>query len=166
MSNVRNEQELYAPMCVWLKSYMEGRFKRQGCKIIVEDTHSIMLDKALEQRDIIQYYPQAVGLRIEIDVLGMAIWDTRAAIIFIEAKKTELTLRDLGQLWAYCRLCDPMEAFLLSSKGLGALGHVLEDYMREDLLDFGDGRTIKKMHVGLWDVDRNTIDNHSIIPKI
>ena len=166
MSNVSNEWELYAPMCIWLKSYMEGRYRGQNCRIIVEDTHSIKLDKALEQRDIIKYYPQAVGLGIEIDILGMAIWDTRAEIIFIEAKKTDLTLRDLGQLWAYCRLCDPTEAFLLSSKGFGTLGHVLKDYLREDLLDFGDGRKIKKMKVGLWDVDRNTISNHSIIPKI
>lgn len=166
MRNVSNEWELYAPMCKWLKSYMEGRYIRQQCKIAVVDTHSVKLDKVLEQYGIIQYYPQAVGLGIEIDVLGMAIWETRAEIVFIEAKKTDLTLRDLGQLWAYCRLCDPSEAFLLSSKGLGTLGHVLCDFLREDLLDFGDGRKIKKMKIGLWDVDRNTIDNHSIIPKI
>jgi hypothetical protein len=72
----------------------------------------------------------------------------------------------LGQLWAYCKLVDPDEAFLLSSQDLGSLNKLLNAFRREDLLDFGDGKKIKKMRVGKWDVTKNTIDFNSLIPKI
>ena len=86
--------------------------------------------------------------------------------MFIEAKKTPLNLHDLGQLWAYCRLCGPMEAFLLSSAGLGSLNKVLNNLSRQDLLDFGDGRRVRKMRVGTWDVIRNAVDPLTLIPKL
>ena len=73
---------------------------------------------------------------------------------FIEAKKTQLNLHDLGQLWAYCKLCDPMEAFLLSSAGLGSLNKIMNNLHRTDLLEFGDGKKIKKMQIGKWDVGK------------
>ena len=87
-------------------------------------------------------------------------------LFFIEAKKTRLTLRDLGQLWAYCKLVDPDEAFLLSSTGLGSLNKLLNAFRREDLLDFGDGKKIKKMRVGKWDVIKSIVDYNSLVPKI
>lgn len=61
---------------------------------------------------------------------------------------------------------NPEEAFLLSSAGLGSLDKVLNVLAREDLLDFGTGKRIKKIKTAKWDVARNTIDYHSIIPKI
>ncbi len=71
------------------------------------------------------------------------------------AKKTQLILHDLGHLWAYCKLCDPEEAFLLLSAGLGSLNKILNSLAREDLLDFGDG---KKMIIAKWGVGAKSID--------
>ena len=85
---------------------------------------------------------------------------------FIEAKKTQLNLHDLGQLWAYCKLCDPAEAFLLSSAGIGSLNKILNNLSRTDLLDFGDGRKIKKMQVAKWDITSNSIDFRTLVPRI
>ncbi len=166
VNNVKKEIELYDKMCSWLQVYLEDKYKRKNCKVVVVDCHSVNLDAVLEQYDIIKYYPQAVGLKIEIDVLGMVIWKDRAEIYFIEAKKTQLTLQNLGQLLIYCKLCNPEEAYLLSSAGLGSLNKVLNVLQRTDLLDFGSGKRIKKMKVAKWDVSRNTIDNHSMIPKM
>ena len=56
-------------------------------------------------------------------------------MFFIEAKKTKLTLKDLGQLWAYCKLVDPDEAFLLSSADLGSLRKLVAGFKREGKLD-------------------------------
>lgn len=166
MSNVRYEYELYPPMCTWLKQKLEDKYKRQNCEIIVVDSHSVNLDSVLETYGVISDYPQAVGLKIEIDVLGIVKWENKSEIIFIEAKKTALNLHDLGQLWAYCKLCDPADAYLLSSAGLGSLDKVLKNLKREDMLDFGDGKRIKKMKVAKWDIMRGEIDNHTIVPKI
>ena len=165
-NNVSSEFELYPGMCEWLRVHLEDKYKRQNCSIIVLDCHSSYLDTVLITYGIIDYYPQVVGLGIEIDVLGMVMWSDKAKIFFIEAKKTSLTLQNLGQLLIYCKLCNPEEAYLLSSEGLGSLNKVLKNLNREDLLDYGTGKRIKKIKVAKWDFLRNTIDNHSLVPKI
>lgn len=138
------EYELYEPMRVWLEQYLKDKYK--GYEIITADTSLERLDRALARYGIV--CEMANGVEIQIDVLGIARKKGTTKIFFIEAKKTKLTLRDLGQLWAYCKLVDPDEAFLLSSEGLGSLNKLLNSFHREDLLDFGDGKRIKKMCVG------------------
>lgn len=162
--NVRQEIELYEPMRLWLKEYLEDKYK--DASIITIDSHAQDLYLFLEQAGIIEQYPQTVGLNIQIDVLGIIKNKKSAQIVFIEAKKTQLNLHDLGQLWAYCKLCDPAEAFLLSSAGMGSLDKILKNLNRTDLLDFGDGKKIKKMQVAKWSIDRNSIDYNTIVPKI
>ena len=163
-NNVKKEFELYEPMRVWLQQYLEEKYK--GANVITIDSHARTLDVFLEQYNIVDYYPQAIGLDIQIDVLGIIINKGKPQIAFIEAKKTQLTLHDLGQLWAYCKLCEPIEAFLLSSSGLGSLNKVLNNFNRQDLLDFGNGKIIKKMQVGKWDLTTQTIDYKTLIPKL
>lgn len=156
------EEELYEPMEQWLKQYLKDKYK--GYEIVTLQTPNIFLDKALEKNEIV--INDAIGVKIQIDVLGIARKQDEVKLFFIEAKKTPLVLRDLGQLWAYCKLIDPAEAFLLSSVGLGSLNKLLNVFCREDLLDFGDGSIIKKMRVGKWDVQSNSIDYNSLIPKL
>lgn len=162
--NVRQEIELYEPMRLWLKEYLEDKYKDSS--IITIDSHAQDLYLFLEQEGIIEQYPQTVGLNIQIDVLGIIKKRKCAKIVFIEAKKTQLNLHDLGQLWAYCKLCDPAEAFLLSSAGMGSLDKILKNLKRTDLLDFGDGKRIKKMQVAKWDISRNSLDYNTLIPKL
>ena len=156
------ESELYEPMRCWLEQYLKDKYK--GYEIITADTSQERLDRALAKYGVV--VEMANGVDIQIDVLGIAKKKSVTKLFFIEAKKTNLTLRDLGQLWAYCKLVDPEEAFLLSSAGLGSLNKLINIFKREDLLDFGDGRKIKKMKIGKWDVLKNTIDLHSLVPKI
>ena len=72
----------------------------------------------------------------------------------------------MGQLWAYCKLVDPDEAWLLTSKDMGSLRKLLLGFNREDLLDFGDGKKIKKMKVGIWDVKKQMPDFSNLFPRI
>ena len=65
-----------------------------------------------------------------------------------------------------CKLCNPAEAFLLSSAGIGSLNKILNNLSRTDLLDFGDGRKIKKMQVARWDAIANSVDYRSLVPRI
>lgn len=164
MSNVALEIELYEPMRIWLQQYLEDKYKNS--EIITVDAHAKTLDSFLQEYGVLEYYPLTVGLDIQIDVLGIIKQKNKVSLVFIEAKKTQLNLHDLGQLWAYCKLCDPLEAFLLSSHGLGSLNKLFNNLLREDLLDFGDGKLIKKMKVGKWDIMTNSIDYNSLIPKI
>lgn len=163
-NNVRKEFELYEPMRVWLQKYLEDKYKNS--EIITLDAHARTLDTYLEEYGVIEYYPQTVGLDIQIDVLGIIKQKRRTGIVFIEAKKTQLNLHDLGQLWAYCRLCDPVEAFLLSSLSIGSLNKILNNMGRIDLLNFGDGKIIKCMQVAKWDISSCCLDYKTLVPKI
>ena len=156
------EEELYEPMRQWLEQYVKDKYKKY--EVVAIDAHSERLDRALAKYSIVN--EMANGVDIQIDVLAIARKDNDVKLFFIEAKKTRLTLRDLGQLWAYCKLVDPDEAFLLTSADLGSLNKLLNSFRREDLLDFGDGKRIKKMRVGKWDVTRNTVDFNSLVPKL
>ena len=156
------EEELYEPMRRWLEQYMKDHDK--GDEIITTDCDSERLDRVLAKYGIVN--EQANGVDIQIDVLGIASKAGKAKLVFIEAKKTKLTLRDLGQLWAYCKLVNPEEAFLLTSEDLGSLRKLIAGFKREDLLDFGDGKRIKKMKVGRWEVSKDRPDLSSFLPKI
>ena len=164
VNNVKKEFELYEPMRIWFQQYLEEKYR--GWKVITIDSHSRTLDLYLEENGVIDSYPETVGLDIQIDVLGILKKDNKTMIAFIEAKKTQLNLPDLGQLWAYCKLCDPAEAFLLSSAGLGSLNKILNNLARTDLLNFGDGKTIKQMQVAKWDLNTNSLDYKSVVPKL
>ncbi len=161
-SNVKSEFELYLPMKNWLQEYLENKYK--GYKIITVDSHAKKLDKVLAKFNITNEL--AVGVDIQIDILGIARRGNLVKLFFIEAKKTNLTLRDLGQLWAYCKLINPEEAFLITSAGLGTLNKILNTLKREDLLDYGDGKFIKKMKITIWNLSSNSPDLSLMIPKI
>lgn len=75
-------------------------------------------------------------------------------------------MHDLGQLWAYCKLCDPAEAFLLSSAGLGSLSKIFNNLARTDILNYGDNKNIKMMQVAEWDVIKKSIKFDTLVPKI
>lgn len=156
------EQDLYEPMRIWLQQYVKDKYKQY--EVISVDAHAERLDRVLAKHGIV--YEMANGVDIQIDVLAIARKGDNIKLFFIEAKKTKLTLRDLGQLWAYCKLVDPDEAFLLTSEALGSLNKLLNAFHREDLLDFGDKKKIKKMRVGKWNIKTNSIDYTSLIPKL
>jgi hypothetical protein len=160
--NVKSEFELYLPMKNWLQGYLEDKYK--GYKIITVDAHSKRLDRVLAEYDIVNEL--AVGIDIQIDVLGIAKRGNTTKLFFIEAKKTNLTLKDLGQLWSYCKLINPEEAFLMTSAGLGILNKLLNIFKREDLLDYGSGKFIKKMKISTWNLVSETPNLSTMIPKI
>lgn len=54
----------------------------------------------------------------------------------------------------------------MSSAGIGSLNKIMNNLSRTDLLDFGDGRKIKKMQIAKWDVIANSVDYRSLVPRI
>lgn len=156
------EFDLYEPMRIWLDNYLNDKYKTS--EIITIDSHSERLDRVLRKHGIV--YDVATGLDIQIDVLGIVKKNGLFKLFFIEAKITSLTIRDLGQLWTYCKLINPEEAFLFTSANFGGLNKIFNVYKREDLLDFGDGKRIKKMKLAVWNIKSNSPDFSTMIPKI
>ena len=157
-----NEFDLYEPMRTWLQRYLEDKYRKW--EIITIDSHSERLDRVLRSHGIMCNI--SIGIDIQIDVLGIVKKADNYKLFFIEAKKTRLTLRDLCQLWAYCKLIDPEEAFLLTSANLGSLNKILNVFRREDILDFGDGKTIKKMQIAIWSMKSYSPVMETMIPKM
>lgn len=162
MNNVKKEFELYRPMVDWLRNYLVEKYPRD--RVITIDSHAETLDRVLKKEGII--CDVTTGLDIQIDVLGIVERKNERLLFFIEAKKTKLNLHDLGQLYMYCKLINPQEAFLFSSNSLGSLDKIFRILKREDILTFGDGRKIKRMQVAKWDISKGIPDLHSIYPKL
>jgi len=160
--NVDSEFELYEPMRLWLHDYLQSKYKK--AEVITINSYNERLDRVLNKLGI--FNDTATGIDIQIDVLGVVKDKSTVKLFFIEAKKTPLNLKDLGQLWAYCKLIDPQEAFLMTSADLGSLNKILNVFKRDDLLDFGDNKCIKKMQIGVWNLSTNLPDMNSMIPKL
>jgi hypothetical protein len=107
---------------------------------------------------------RALLLNIKIDILGILRDDKREELVFVEVKDDLLTLKDLGQLWGYTQLINPVESFLISSKGLGLLGELYNTLKRRDLFVYGSKRE-RTMKAALWLKSSNSIDYASMIPR-
>jgi len=159
---MKGETRLYPDIEKWLENYLRDRYKRWN----VETTHKtskIALDVVLKEKGI--EIKEAIGLGIKVDVVGILTRKSEVKLALVEVKDKPLTLRDLGQLWGYTQLLNPVESFLISSKGLGTLTYILKVLKREDLLVFGPKRE-KMMKIAKWDERRKSIDYATLIPKL
>ena len=158
----KEEEKLYPEIKEWLQNYLTDKYKSYTVETTYE-TSRRNLDVVLKNKGI--QCKEAIGLQIKVDVVGILKRGNEFKLVFVEVKDTDLTLKDLGQLWGYTQLIDPIESFLVSSKGLGRLSHLFNVLKREDLLKFGT-KTNKFMQLGKWDKIRKCIDYSSLIPKI
>ena len=135
--NVQSEFDLYEPMRLWLNDYLTDKYRNY--EIITVDAHSERLDKVLNRYGIVN--DTATGVDIQIDVLGIARNSKAVKLFFIEA-------------------------FLMTSADLGSLNKLLNTFKREDLLDIGEGKRIKKMKVAVWNLTTNAPEAATMVPKI
>ena len=157
--NVHYEIELYEPMRNWLHYYLQNKYKEYS--VITLDSHAERLDRVLAKYGIC--IDLAVGVDIQIDVLGIVKKRQNVYLFFIEAKKTPLNTHDLGQILVYSRICNPEKAFLFSSAGTGSLEKLIRQ--REDLTLYSPDKRLKMIQIAKWDVARNMPDVTSMIPK-
>ncbi len=156
------EKELYNDIASWLEKYLKDKYSHYNVKTTF-DTSKYNLDVVLKKKGII--IKETLGLSIKIDIVGILRRGKNIKLAFVEVKDKPLTLKDLGQLWGYTQLINPIESFLISSKGLGALDYIFNVLKREDLLVYGKQANLM-MKVAKWDVARKMIDHLTLIPKM
>lgn len=156
------EKDFYPDIKKWIEQYLKDKYKGYQIEVTFK-TSKRTLDTVLRERGII--LKEAIGLSIKIDIVGILKRTNKVKLVFVEVKNKTLTLKDLGQLWGYTQLINPLESFLISSEGLGALQNLFKILKREDLLYFGSKRE-RTMKIGKWDVKRKTLDYDSLIPKL
>jgi ribosomal protein S16 len=79
-NNIISENELYEPMKLWLNNYLTEKYPLYD--VITIDSHSERLDKVLEKHGVIN--EMAIGIDIQIDVLGIAKKNKSVKLFFIE----------------------------------------------------------------------------------
>ena len=158
----KKEELLYPEIEIWFRKYLEDKYK--GYSITTtHKTSRIVLDSYLKSVGL--EIKEAIGLSIKVDIVGLLKKPNETKIVFAEIKDQPLTLSDLGQLWGYTQLINPVESFLISSRGLGSLDYLFKVLKREDLLFYGIKKE-KMMRVCKWDEERKSIDYTTLIPKL
>jgi hypothetical protein len=158
----KKEELLYPDIESWCKKYLEDKYMGYSVRT-THKTSRVALDSYLKSVGI--DLKEAIGLSIRVDIVGILNKANETRLVFIEVKDQPLTLADLGQLWGYTQLINPVESFLISSKGLGNLEYLFKVLKREDLLFYGIKKE-KMMRVCKWDEQRKTIDYSTLIPKL
>ena len=158
----KEEEKLYPEIKGWLQNYLNGKYRGHTIETTYE-TSRRNLDVVLKSKGI--ECKEAIGLNIKVDIVGILRRGNNFKLVFVEVKDKELTLKDLGQLWGYTQLLNPIESFLISSKGLGRLSYLFNVLRREDLLRYGT-KSNKFMQIAKWDKRRKSIDYASLIPKV
>lgn len=158
----KRETQLYPEIETWLKGYLQAKYPNYQIETTYESSR-LSLETVLRKFRINPTL--AIGLNIKIDVMGILRQNGEYELVFIEVKDDELTLKDLGQLWGYSQLMNPIESFLVSSRGIGRLSKLFNVLKREDLLKYGVGGN-KYMRIAKWDDNRKSIDYQTLIPKI
>ncbi len=159
---MKGEARLYPDIEKWLENYLRDKYKRWNVETTYK-TCTIALDVVLKGKGI--EMKEAIGLGIKVDIVGILTRESEVKLALVEVKDKPLTLRDLGQLWGYTQLLNPVESFLISSRGLGTLIYILRVLKREDLLVFGPKRE-NMMKIAEWDERRKSIDYATLIPKL
>lgn len=158
----KKEELLYPEIESWCKTYLENKYKGYSV-ITTHKTSKIALDSYLKTIGI--EIKEAIGLSIRVDIVGVLKRANDKKLVFIEVKEQPLTLADLGQLWGYTQLLNPVESFLISSAGLGNLEYLFKVLKREDLLVYGLKKE-RTMRLCKWDGQRKSIDYYTLIPKL
>ncbi|WP_298279519.1 hypothetical protein [Ferroplasma sp.] len=155
-----SEADLYPSIEMWLNGYLKDKYP----KYQIETTYKSATHKL---ENVLRYYNLNVSrtllLNIKIDILGILTYNKQQELVFVEVKDNLLTLKDLGQLWGYTQLLNPLESFLISSKGLGTIGELYNTLNRRDLFVYGTKKE-RIMRAAYWQINNNSIDYTSMVP--
>lgn len=158
----RNEEaKLLKPCREWLEKFLREKHRRATITLLSK-TDRQQLRYSLNAIGLMERFPDSTAWEVKVDVAAVLEQRGKSDLVFVELKANAITLRDVGQLLGYCRICRPISAFLLSPKGPSAdLERLLKTYGRTDVLAFGS-TTIR---VGRWNLQQKGPDWGTLIPS-
>ena len=158
-----SEENLYPEIRVWLNGYLNEKYGRSKWSVLVSgDSHKHFIEDALKRMGVSKGLFSR--LKIKVDIVALLRKGTREELVLMEVKLPPTSLKDLGQLWGYTQLLNPLESFLVSPNGTGTLNELYHVMKRDDLFTYGI-KSEKRMVVGRWDTVRKTLDESTIIPN-
>ena len=155
-----NEYSLYPVIKGWFNNYLKSKFRKT--EIEVFDTHRRTLSKFLQENNFKNNFPLCDTFEIKVDLTAIIKQKNAINLAFIEVKSGQVRLRDIGQLLGYCKVADPLLAFLISPNWISVpVHHLLINYGKQNILEYNN----KKIVIAEWNEVTNSINFNRIIPR-
>ena len=105
------EEELYPEIRRWLNNYLKEKYGKDNWTVLVsEDSHKHFIEDALKRMGINRGL--FTRLKIKVDIVASLKKGNREELVHMEVKVPPTSLKDLGQLWGYTQLINPLESSL------------------------------------------------------
>ena len=161
----KSEKDMYPDVCQWLESFLNDRFRQAEV-----DVHSLphtAISRFLSTYNRGSFPGEWVTWNIKVDVVGFVHHPNRSTdLVFVECKKSRLTLAHLSQLLGYSRIARPLYSFLISPAGFSrSLVSLLNEYHRHDVLVYHseDGKLPRRLIVAEWEMTTRHLNRHTMI---
>lgn len=151
---------MYLPVAKWLRATLKDI--RPGYSHKVFNTSRTKLQALIEREGLQRLFPLFPTYEIMVDLTAILKRGRHAYLGFIECKLNPISLKDIGQLWGYAKVAQPMFALIISPTGLSeAVRQLLQVHQRYEILDYAPSRRIR---VATWGAQRGEVTPRSVIP--
>ncbi len=155
------KEKLSESLKTWLESYLNQKYSKDyDITVLIPSSNISKLPDPNIKKNIKNYG----SLEFSPDILGILKEkkNDHAHLILLNRSTSPITLKEIGEMQCYCRLADPLEAFIISIKGLPQEINILliNDPISKSLLNYNN----KNIVVFTWDMSSNTIDPLSTFP--
>jgi len=163
----KTEQYMYPDVIAWLNRFLKGRFR--GATIDVRDTHQAPLDEFIKRHSLQHYFTSDVwqSYDIRVDVTAFVEHQRSRGLVFVECKNRAISLSHFAQLLGYCRVAQPLLAYLISPQGVGnVLKTLILSQDRTDILEYSwqEGQQPRFIRLGRFDPLAKELDLISLLP--
>lgn len=151
---------MYTPVIRWLRAAL--REAHPGYSRRIFNTSRTKLQALIEHEGLQNAFPLFPTYEIMVDVTAILKRGQQARLGFVECKLTPISLKDIGQLWGYAKVAQPLFALIISPDGLSeGVKQLLQVHQRYEILDYAPST---KIRVAIWDPKRQEVVPRSVIP--
>ncbi len=145
----------------WLNNYLIKKYsERYKIKVVIPSSN---LSKLHEPE--IKMYPGYSVLEFKPDILGILTEkkSNDVEIVLLNRSISAISLKEIGEMHCYSRLCDPKESFIISPKGLPNEVNLLllNKIIERQVLFYKDNKFIKILG---FDIKKEDIDGKTNFP--
>lgn len=154
------EKSLYPYIREWFENYLRSKYR--SANVSVFDTHNRILSRFLQENGFHIHFPMFDTFEIKVDLSGIIERKGTFDLAFVEVKKNPINLRDVGQLLGYCKVANPLSAFIISPNWISTpLHRLILNYGKENILQFSN----RKIRVAEWNLDSKSINYDNLLPR-
>lgn len=156
----KQERQMYRPVINWLRATLKDAHPGYSQKVF--NTSRTKLQALIEREGLHHLFPLFPTYEIMVDVTAILKRGRLAYLGFVECKLNPISLKDIGQLWGYAKVAQPIFALIVSPSGVSeAVRQLLQVHQRYEILDYAPAR---KIRVAIWDSRRGEVLSKSVIP--